>query len=198
MKRLPLTLAALACAATLVAGCGTGAVPTAAPTGGAPMPTVTAPADFNDTDVMFLQMMLALHGPADQMLRIARERAKRDEVRTLAAAIEVTQADETAQMTIWLETWKQPLQADPADDAHAAHGGMPPNGDKEIEILRTIAADEFDVTFLNMLIGQQHRAVELARMELAGGSDRETKALADRVVKSRQAQIKLMLGYVAA
>lgn len=190
MKRRSLALAAMA--AMLIAGCGTDATPTSG-TPADPAPSTM----FNATDVMFLQMMIAHHRPAEEMLRLARTRAKREEVKTLAAAVEVTQADETKTMTDWLNSWNQPLVSDAHPDAHAAHGGLPPNGEEQMATLKNATDAEFDVTFLNIFIGHQHLAVELARMEVAGGSDRQTVDLANRIDQSRRAQIQLMLGYAA-
>lgn len=187
MNRLVVAVAFVA----LLTGCGAGT----------PLPASTAPPPSmseyrNDTDVMFLQMLLAHHGPADEMLRLATERATREEVRTLAAAVRTTQADESRRMTEWLVGWNEPLISDAPADAHAAHGGLPPAGEVEIAALKEASSADFDRLFLNVFTGYQHHAVELARMEIAGGAHIEAVALADRVAHSRRAQIELMLRYL--
>ena len=48
-----------------------------------------------------------------------------------------------------------------------------------------------------MLIGHQHGAVELARMETAGGANPEVKELARRTDEAVRAQIQQMLRMVA-
>jgi uncharacterized protein (DUF305 family) len=191
MKRY---LSTLAIALTvLVAGCG-GADPSP-PAGAAP--ATSKPANFNDTDVMFLQMMIPHHREALEIVRLAKERAVSAEVKTLAAAVETTQSDEVDSMTGWLEAWGKPTTADPNPSLHAHHGGMRITGKERIEALRKTKQAEFDKTFLNLLIGHQHNAVELARMEVDGGVNLHAKDLARRIDESRRAQISLMLRYLA-
>lgn len=160
-----------------------------------PTPAAQAPPqkpDFNDTDVMFLQMMIAHHGPADEMLALAKTRATREDIRTLASAVQVTQADETRAMTGWLRSWGEPLASTGGNDAHAAHGGALPNGEAEVKALKEAASAEFDRVFLTIFSGYQQTAVTLARMEINGGASSSALDLAQRVDKNRRAQIELM------
>jgi uncharacterized protein (DUF305 family) len=167
--------------AIIATGCSS-----AAPDGQARKPT------FNDTDVMFLQMMIAHHGPADEMLTLAKTRATREDIKTLAAAVQVTQADETKTMTGWLQSWGEPLVSNAGADAHAAHGGALPKGDAEIKALREATNADFDRIFITIFSGYQQTAVTLARMEINGGAFPKAVELADRVDKNRRAQIELM------
>jgi uncharacterized protein (DUF305 family) len=152
---------------------------------------------FNDTDVMFLQMMIAHHAPADEMLNLARTRATREEIKTLAAAVQVTQADETRTMAAWLQSWGEPLVSTAGADAHAAHGGALPPGDAEIKALKEALAQDFDRVFITIFSGYQQTAVTLARMEINGGTSSNALDLAQRVEKNRRAQIELMAGMPA-
>ena len=63
--------------------------------------------------------------------------------------------------------------------------------------LAAMGPDEFDVAFVNVLIGHQHGAVELARMETAGGANPEVKELAKQTDETVRAQIQQMLRMVA-
>jgi len=181
LKRIVLVLA-IAVAAAL-AGCG------GAPGG---KPATAAPA-FNDADVMFMQMVLAYHGPSEQLTAVAAQRAVGTEVKQLAAAIGVTEADEAKTISGWLRAWNQPET--PATDVvlHADHGGLPSDGKAQLATLTAASAEAFDKTFLTLLIGHQHGVVEVARMELAGGINPEAKALAQRITDSRRAQVAYML-----
>jgi len=185
MKRIVLLLAVAV--AAVLAGCGS------APGG---KPATAAPA-FNDADVMFLQMVLAYHGPSEQLTALAAQRAVRTEVKQLAAAIAVTEADEVTTITGWLRAWNQPET--PATDLvlHADHGGLPSDGKAQLATLTATPGDAFDKTFLTLLIGHQHGVVEVARMELAGGVHPEVKALAQRITDSRRAQVSYMLSLAA-
>lgn len=162
---------------------------------------VTLPATvdgaYNGTDLMFLQMMLAHHEPAAALLELGRSRATRPDVRGLAGDLATAQAAETRTITGWLEAWGKPLASDAHPDAHAAHGGLPALGDKEIAELGRMGGAEFDTAFLNMLIGHQHGAVELARMEATSGQNPQVKALAARTDETVRAQIQQLLRMVA-
>ncbi|NUT22471.1 MAG: DUF305 domain-containing protein [Hamadaea sp.] len=176
----------------MIAGAATALVLALAGCGGAPSAPANSPA-FNDADVMFLQMMVAYHAPGEKITALAAQRATRTEVKQLAAAIEVTEADEQKKVLGWLQEWNQPTE--PATDTvlHADHGGLPGDGKAEVATLTKTAPDKFDKAFLTMLIGQQHGLVEAARAETAGGVNPEVKALAQRVTDSRRAQVAYML-----
>jgi uncharacterized protein (DUF305 family) len=190
MRRLAVVLAGL----LLLAGCGT---PFTATTGGAET-APPLPGTFNDTDVMFLQMMVPSHEQGVEMARLAARRAGDADVRELAAAVEVTQQDEIGEMARRLRAWHQPVAADPNPGAHAGHGGMHATDPAFVETLRaTPAGPDFDRDFLNLLTGQQLGAVELARMETGRGKDSGARDLAERIVKSRTAQIKQMARMLA-
>ncbi|GAA2610271.1 DUF305 domain-containing protein [Actinomadura fulvescens] len=149
------------------------------------------PGTFNSADVMFLQMMVPHHGQGVRIARLAHDRAARPEVRTLAAAIETTQISEIKTMAGWLRSWRRPPTA-PAG-SHTAHGGMPVTSEAAIERLGETTGAPFERTFLNMLIAHQDDALQLARREAATGTNPQAKDLADRVARSRSAQITQML-----
>ncbi|MEV8513033.1 DUF305 domain-containing protein [Dactylosporangium sp. NPDC051484] len=183
MKRFALLLAAF-----LLAGCA------AAPA--QPAPAGTEQRVFNDTDVMFSQMMVAHHSQALEMVRLARTKAVREDIRTLAAAIDVTETDELKTMQVWLGAWGQPSAADPS--AHAAHGGAHGTSPDDIKALGATSGTEFETKFLNMLIAHQHNAIEIARMETGTGVNPGALDLARRIDESRTAEIQQMLRYLNA
>ncbi|SDZ29486.1 Uncharacterized conserved protein, DUF305 family [Micromonospora pattaloongensis] len=189
----PSTIVVAVAALTLLAGCATGA-PASAPdrTPGAAPTASPSGAAFNATDVMFAQMMIAHEARGRELVRLAQSGPVRPAVRTLAAAIEVTEAAETETMTGWLRAWGQPLTADP--DAHAAHGGLHGTSDAQVAALRGAPDAEFERDFLNLMIAHQHTAVEYARMATAAGVNPDAAALARRVDQSRSAQVTQMLG----
>jgi uncharacterized protein (DUF305 family) len=177
--------------ALALGGCGTdrtAAAETATVTG-----AVQAGGQHNDTDVMYLQMMLAHHRQGLDMVRLAEQNATRAEVRTLAEAIDVTQNDEVELMESWLTGWSEPTTVDHAPSAHAGHGGLPATGPEEIAALRKAKGPAFETTFLNLFVAHQHNAVEMAAMEQKDGANAEAKAFAERVRASRTDQIKQML-----
>lgn len=152
-----------------------------------------APADHNAADVAYLQMMVAQHRQGLEMARLAADRSRREEVRTLAAAVESTQTEELRRMTSWLTAWSEPTTLDGPPPAHVFHGARPATGAKEIKALKQAKGTGFETAFLNLFIGHQHNAVEMSRREMKKGANPAAKAYAKRVTQSRTGQIKLML-----
>lgn len=107
----------------------------------APRAAVNAqPAPF---DQQFIDMMVPHHEGALEMARIAEARAEHPEIKSMAADVLRTQADEIAQLKAWRLAWfgsdqTPPMGQMPMVDgvtmevpmggAHAVHGGMPPMG----------------------------------------------------------------------
>ncbi|MFI5907159.1 DUF305 domain-containing protein [Dactylosporangium sp. NPDC051541] len=181
MKRIALLLAAF-----LLAGC------TAAPV--QPAPAGTEQRVFNDTDVMFSQMMVAHHGQALEMVRLARTRAVREDLRTLAAAIDVTETDELRTMQVWLDSWGRLPTTDAS--AHAGHGGAHGADPDDLKALQAATGTDFETKFLNLIIAHQHNAIEIARMETSTGVNPGALDLAKRIDESRTAEIQQMLRYL--
>jgi len=194
-------------AALLLTGCGDGSatvtpgnVPvTAAPvpstaTTPAPLPVPSADAVFNDVDVMFLQTMIPHHRQGVELARLARDRAVRTQVQELAAAIEVTQLHEVETMEAWLRGWNRPTSANP--DLHTHHGDVSAVGAEAVAELERTTGTDFEHRFLNLLTDHQQGAVDLARKELDGGTNPQARDLADRIVRSRTAQIEQMRAFL--
>jgi uncharacterized protein (DUF305 family) len=173
----------------LLAGCGS----TLAATTGTARTAPPLDGSFNDTDVMVLQMLVPHHEQGVELARLASTRASDADVRDLAAAVAATQGDELTGMRALLRDWNQPVAADPDPHAHATHGGLHTTDPEVVVALRrTAAGPEFDRTFLNLFTGHQLGAVEMARMEARSGRQPAAVDLAERIVRSRTAQIQQM------
>ncbi|TDD40239.1 DUF305 domain-containing protein [Actinomadura sp. KC06] len=177
----------VACALLVFAQCGAAG---GSPSGGS-APASRGGDGFNSDDVMFLQMMLPHQEQGVKLVRLAKRHPVSPEVKTLAAAIETTQVAEAREMQQRLREWRRPLRADSHE--HAAHGGMPETTDAELAALERTPPDQFERQFLNLLIGHQDDAVQMARLETGRGEDGWTRRLAERVDRSRSAQIEQML-----
>ncbi|MBM2617087.1 DUF305 domain-containing protein [Actinoplanes sp. LDG1-06] len=190
---------AVALVAPFVLGaCGTAkeAPPVAAGKGTVAAETVAeikAGDDHNDTDVMFLQMMIFHQKQGLQMTSTAMKRAQSPELKTLAQAIQATEKDELAMVESWLKGWGESTEVDKAPSLHADHGGLPGTGAAEIKALTTVKAAQFDTAFLNLFLAHQHQAMEMSKIEKTGGKNEETKKFAERVQQSRQGEIQQML-----
>ena len=66
-------------------------------------------------------------------------------------------------------------------------------GPDDLADLKRADCAAFSTQFVNLLIAQQHDAVELARMETATGTHAGAEDLARRIVESRTAQIATLL-----
>ncbi|MEU4442884.1 DUF305 domain-containing protein [Actinosynnema sp. NPDC050801] len=185
-------LAALVAGLLVLAGCGTPPAATTPP----PASTVVESNEFNETDVMFLQMSVPHHRTGLEIVRLAEDRAVRAEVKTLAAAIEVTQLSEVDSMTKWLADWGKPESAGDNPQLHAGHGGDHSTSPEAVAELAATGSGEFEKAFLNLLIAHQHNAVAMAKLEKESGVNPQAKDLAARIFDSRTAQIAQMLGYL--
>ncbi len=192
MKR---RLVAVALVLPFLAGaCGTAKEPVAAPTAAAKaVAEIKAGEEHNDTDVMFLQMLVHHQKQGLEMTSTAISRAKSPELKTLAEAVQATEKDELTMIESWLSGWGKETEVGQAASLHADHGGLPGTGDAEIKALTTVKAASFDTAFLNLFLAHQHQAIEMAQLEKKDGANAETKAFAERVIQSRQGEIQQML-----
>jgi uncharacterized protein (DUF305 family) len=184
--------AAIVLLAVLLAGCTNagGSPPAPAPS------TTDAPVEgLNNTDVMFLQMMLPHHRQGVELAGLGHAKGGRAELVQLAAAIEVTQEDEVELMAGVLAGSGAPETAAAAPggpDPHAAHGGLPGTSEQQVAALRAATGTEFERRFLNTMMAHQGDAIQLARLEVASGADERLVDLARRIETSRTAQIEQM------
>ena len=175
-----------------VGACGTATDP-------APVVSTKAAAEiqagdtFNDTDVMFLQMLVYHQKQGLEMTAAAATRAQRPELKVLAQAVRATEKDELTMMQSWLTQWQKPVDVDTNKSLHADHGGLPATGPAEIKALTTVSSKAFDTAFLNLFLAHQHNAIEMAHLETTNGANRTVKDFAARVRESRQGEVQQML-----
>jgi uncharacterized protein (DUF305 family) len=207
-------LAAAAAAALTVAGCSentsnTSTSPTTASSTGmsGPMPgmdhggssaSAASPSgtrsDFNDADVMFLQMMYPHHAQAIEMAKLVPSRSQNQQVIKLAQNIEKAQGPEMTQMTGLLNSFGKP--APTADSGHM--DGMP--GMMSAEQMTTLAklsGAAFDRVWLQMMIDHHTGAITMSNTELSDGTNPDAKKMAEAIIANQQAEISQMQGILA-
>lgn len=184
MRRVLAATAAAVLSAVLVAACGRQSQPTA----------------YNAADVTFLQSMLAHHESSAKLLTLGRVRSPRVSVLAMVATMEKARKVEVKAMTGWLREWGQPVAAAPGHAEHAGHdtGQHPMVGTADLTELAEIHTADFDVAFLNVLIGHQRHAVELARSGLASGAHPHATEMARRIEERIAADLRQMLQMVAS
>ena len=154
--------------------------------------------EYNDTDVMFLQMGLEHIRQGEPVVALAATRATGPEVRRIAADLQAQWRTEAATMRQWLDDWQRPVSPDPDAGVHAGHGDLHSLRESDLAELRAAGGAAFDRTALSLLLGHLHNGVETSRMETSGGRYPPAVNLATGIARTRQEQIQRMLGLVAA
>lgn len=173
------TLAAVAAATLLLAGCGISANKDATPDAGSP---------HNEADITFAQMMIPHHQQAIEMANLAETRAESQEVKDLAAAIEAAQDPEIQTMQGWLKSW------DAEGMSHDMGADEMPGmvDDKMMGDLAKASGAEFDRLFLTAMIAHHEGAIAMAESEKSDGLHKGSLRLADAIIKTQTAEIKRM------
>jgi uncharacterized protein (DUF305 family) len=155
--------------------------------------TSTAPAaNFNDADVMFLQMMYPHHAQAVDMAKLVPTRSQNQQVKDLASAIEGAQAPEMQQMTALLASFGKPAPSATMD--HSMSGMMTP---QQMTDLQGLSGPAFDKMWLQMMIDHHQGAITMSDDELKNGTNLDVKKMAQAIVTAQQGEIDKMKGMLA-
>ncbi|MCG5443715.1 DUF305 domain-containing protein [Micromonospora sp. NIE79] len=138
-------------------------------------------------DVVFLSTMVGHSERTLQIVRLARDRVRDDALRTLAAAVEATEADELAAMRGWLPTTGPGASA--VAHHHDGHGD-----DAALDRLRTAPDADVDRVLREVLTEHQRSAADLARSHVGVGRNERVRDLARRIEQSRTAEVELLTG----
>lgn len=155
-------------------------------------------ADFNQSDIAFMQMMVPHHAQALEMSRLAARHARSADVRRLASRIRAAQAPEILAMSSWLT--ERDVDVPQAGEDHSAYehgthgsrrmGGML-TGAQMSELARARGA-EFDQLFLLGMISHHRGAVQMASTVAVAGTDIRVSELAADVNAGQLAEIARM------
>jgi uncharacterized protein (DUF305 family) len=177
------------------------------PTGRALATATTVPGEHGDMaapfDQQFIDMMVPHHQGAVEMARIAQDRAKHQEVKTLADDIMHSQAAEIDRMQAWRKAWFGSSETPPMS-AMPLLGGMAHEGDEgmqgdvatmdmaaEIDRLRAVE-EPFDRAFIDMMIPHHQSAIAAARKALAEAEQPEIRVLAEAIIAAQEREIVQM------
>ncbi|MET7822800.1 DUF305 domain-containing protein [Micromonospora zamorensis] len=155
--------------------------------GAAPAGDTIDAATMSGIDVVFLSTMVGHSERTLQIVRLASDRLRDDALRTLAAAIEATEADELAAMRGWLPTTGPGASA--AAHHHEGHGD-----DAALDRLRTAPGADVDRVLREVLADHQRSAADLARAQVDVGRNERVRDLARRIEQSRTAEVELLRG----
>ena len=139
----------------------------------------------NEADIAFVQGMIPHHEQAIEMAQLAANQAGSAEVLELAARIETTQQAEVTQLRAWLDAWGETA---PMDEDHS--GGMMPVDD--MAALEAASGEEFDRTFLEMMIEHHGGAITIAETEVAEGTFDAAVRLAQSIIEDQESEVLQM------
>ena len=155
----------------------------------------STPAD-DSAEAGFARDMAIHHAQAVEMAEIVRDRTTDPEIRLLASDIALTQQSQIGRFQGWLDAWGLPATG--ADDpmtwmGHPTSGRMPGMASPEdVASLQTLAPDEMDVRFLQLMI-PHHQAGVLMADAIMDMTDRpEVETLARGISESQAAEIEYM------
>ena len=140
----------------------------------------------NGIDRAFVADMIPHHESAVDMAKIAKSRGQSEFVKELADDITRTQnAEITTMQSIATRLDEAGIRAESL--------GIPEHQmgmDNDLAQLRK--ADPFDREFIDMMIPHHQGAIRMARVQLAKGSDAETKQLATAIIEAQSREINAM------
>lgn len=151
-------------------------------------PSSTSAVAFDDSDVMFLQMMYPHHEQAVEMAALVDGRTDDADVRRLADSIRSAQQPEMDRMTALLDDWGQP--APDAMTTDHGHDGM--MTDEQMTSLKQLSGENFDRQWLTLMIEHHSGAITMAQKELAEGTDADAKEMASAIIAGQQQEIDTM------
>lgn len=160
-----------------------------------PAPSATR-TDFNNGDVMFLQMMYPHHAQAIDMAKLVAGRSQNQQVIALAENIEKAQGPEMTQMTGLLTSFGKPApSAQMSGHDMPGMGGMPGMMSAEqMNNLTGLSGKAFDQQWLQMMIDHHTGAIDMSNTELRDGTNPDVKKMAQAIIANQQAEITQMRG----
>jgi uncharacterized protein (DUF305 family) len=154
-----------------------------------------APGD-DSAEAGFARDMAIHHAQATEMAEIVRDRTTDPTIRLLASDIALTQQSQIGRFQGWLDAWGLPVTG--ADDpmtwmGHPTSGRMPGMASPEdVASLETLAPDEMDVRFLQLMIPHHQAGVLMADAIMDVTDLPEVEALARGISESQAAEIQYM------
>ncbi len=155
-------------------------------------------ADWNHSDVAFVQMMVPHHAQALEMSALAPQRAASPQIRALARRIKGAQGPEVLTLSSWLQTRRIDVPTageDPEVYDHGEHGHMEMTGmltRQEMARLKATSGARFDRMFLRGMIAHHQGAVDMAQTVAVDGTDLQVSEIAADVSIGQQAEINRM------
>lgn len=153
----------------------------------------------NNIDRHFIEQMIPHHDGAVAMAKLALEKSKRTEIKTLAIAIIESQTKEIQDMGAWYKDWfgkdVPKVSTGMMGGGMMSQGGMHMGGQEDMTILEN--ATDFDKAFLEAMIPHHQLALMMVRMLEAGSNRPEMLQLAEDITTSQSKEIQQMQSWYA-
>lgn len=150
-------------------------------------------------DQHFIEQMIPHHDGAIAMANLALQKAKRPEIKTLAAAIIAAQTAEIQDMNGWYQDWfgtaVPKVSAGMMGGGMMSQGGMHMGGQEDMTALQN--APDFDKAFIEEMIPHHQLAIMMANMLASGTNRPEMQQLAKNIISSQAEEIQQMRGWYA-
>lgn len=197
-RALTTNLAALALAATLgLAACSatdtsTTAPSSSAPPAASPSASTSVSAEFNSSDVMFVQMMLPHHEQAVAMSdTLLAKSGVNPDVTALAEQIKAAQQPEIDTMKGFLIAWgQQEMGGGMGGMNHGSDDGMAT--DAQLKDFDQADGKTGQKTYLQLMTAHHQGAIKMAQAEVDNGKNPDAIALANNIITTQQNEIGVM------
>lgn len=151
----------------------------------------------NNIDRHFIEQMIPHHEGAVAMAKLALERSKHTEIKTLATAIIESQTKEIEDMTGWYENWfgkdVPKVSTGMIGGGMMSQSGMHMGGQEDMAALEN--ATDFDKAFLEAMIPHHQLALMMVQMLEVGTNRPEMIQLAKNITTSQSKEIQQMRGW---
>lgn len=202
-RALKTGLVALALAATLgLAGCsdnntGSTAPSSSAPAAASPSASSSVSAEFNSSDVMFVQMMLPHHEQAVAMSdTLLAKTGVNPDVTALAEQIKAAQQPEIDTMKGFLSAWgQQEMGGGMGGMNHGSDDGMA--SDAQLKNFDQADGKTGQKTYLQLMTAHHQGAIKMAEAEVSNGKNPDATALAKNIITTQQHEIGVMKDLLA-
>ena len=141
--------------------------------------------------------MIVHHRQALVMTAMVDERAARDDLSLMADRMTVSQVEEIAQLTAWLDARGETVPADHAEHDEAMPGMLT---SEQLDHLEAASGEAFDELFLQYMILHHEGAVRMVEDLLTdgfGGQEPQVFQLAQHVESDQQIEISRMKAVLA-
>ncbi|POH71234.1 DUF305 domain-containing protein [Cryobacterium zongtaii] len=150
----------------------------------------------NNADVMFTMMMIPHHQQAVEMSDMIITKSGIDsQITELAQKIKDAQQPEITLMEGWLDTWGVGNPNDMMDDMDHGNGMM---SDGDMSELESATGADAGRIFLDQMIQHHEGAIDMATDEVEDGQSPDAVTLAENIITSQTAEIKVMTGLLNA